>query len=681
MLLVLDNCEQVVDTVASVVEELLGRTSELRVLTTSREALGIGGERLWPLAGLPREEATALFEARAPATAGDPALASLCVELDGLPLAIELAAARTNVLSPAEIVARLGDRFSVLNAGTRTAVPRHQTLRALVDWSYELLFDDERRALAALSVFRNRFTMDDAEAVCSAVGLERGDVVDLVGRLVAKSLVTADRRALGLLVTIRDYAAERLDSLGLVAAAQRAHALHIAGVAAALGPSLLRGDQLAAIDVLASRDDDLNAALDWCEAAGEHDAATSLGAALGWYWYVRGSWWAARRRLEAVLAHPSRDAAARCIALGWLGHFALVTDADVDAAFAAARDQHACGRAADDEVLQARANVQLCRVHLMAGDTPASAGPLEEATRLLAGRDEPFWVGLCHYFASVAAFSEGRVDEVEQLIAEAVVCFRRSGERWSLFNALLHGGTVLELRGRLDEAATWFGEALVHVGVLRFRSAEARARVRLASVSEALGDIDRAAELCRQCIEIAGEFGDGTLLNTTRVVLARVARARGQLDEADALTEAVLRSPEIRHHELNMVATNERGAVLAAAGRCDEALSLHREALRRSASSADLRFAATALEGVAGCLVDTEARRATMLVGAAESVRGRPVPGIGADRAHLDRVLARARAALGDARYDATLQAGRGLTADAAIDMALQGETTVIVAT
>ena len=116
------------------------------------------------------------------------------------------------MLSPAQIVARLGDRFSLLSDGGRTAVPRHQTLRALVDWSYELLFDDEQRALAALSVFRNRFSMDDAEAVCTAVGLERGDVVDVVGRLVAKSLVTADRGSLALLVTIRDYAAERLDA-------------------------------------------------------------------------------------------------------------------------------------------------------------------------------------------------------------------------------------------------------------------------------------------------------------------------------------------------------------------------------------------------------------------------------------------------------------------------------------
>ena len=183
---------------------------------------------MWGLDGLPAADAAALFEERAPSTTGDSAVAALCADLDGLPLAIELAAARTNVLSPADIAARLGNRFSVLTDGERTAAPRHQTLRALVDWSYELLFDDERRALAAVSVFRGQFSIADAEAVCLAVGLERDDVVGVIGRLAAKSLVIADRGSLRLLVTIRDYGAERLDELGAEQEVRRAHAAHLA---------------------------------------------------------------------------------------------------------------------------------------------------------------------------------------------------------------------------------------------------------------------------------------------------------------------------------------------------------------------------------------------------------------------------------------------------------------------
>ncbi len=479
-----------------------------------------------------------------------------------------------------------------------------------------------------------------------------------------------------MLVTIRDYGAERLEAFGLVPEARGAHARRLVEVAGALGPSLLGSDQRAALDVLAARDDDLTAALDWCEAVGDHAAAVALTAALGWYWYVRGAWWTARRRLESALAEPSGDPVTRGVSLGWLGHFALVTDADVDVALDAAREQHACGREAGDDVLQARADVQLMRVHVMAGDMPAVAEPLAEATRLLAGRDEPFWVGWCHFFASLSAFSAGRVEESESLIAEAVASFRRSGERWSLSNGLLQGGIVHELRGRLHEAATWYGESLVHAGALRFRSAEARARVRLASVSEALGDPDTAAEVCAQCMDLARELADGTLLNTTRVVLARIARARGEIGEADALTEAVLHAPEMRQRDLRMSGINERGFVLAVAGRRNDALAQHRDALRLSTSSADVRFVATALEGVAGCLTDTDAARSAMLLGAAETVRGAPVPGTGADRAYLDGTTARARAALGDRLYDEALETGRALTVHEATDLALRDERT-----
>ena len=231
--------------------------------------------------------------------------------------------------------------------------------------------------------------------------------------------------------------------------------------------------------------------------------AVSITAALGWYWYLRGSWKTARRRLESALASPTDDLVARGRSFGWLAHFALVIDADVEAALVAAREQRSCGVAAGDEVLQAQADVHLIRSHYMAGAVPEVAEPLEEASRLLSGRDEPFWIGMCHYFASLVALSGGRLEEAEPLIAEAIACFKRSGERWSMYNALQHGGMVLEQAGRLDEAATWFGEALVHAGALRLRVPEGHVRLRLAWVSEALGDADGAAEVCEQCLELA----------------------------------------------------------------------------------------------------------------------------------------------------------------------------------
>jgi hypothetical protein len=193
----------------------------------------------------------------------------------------------------------------------------------------------------------------------------------------------------------------------------------------------------------------------------------------------------------------------------------------------------------------------------------------------------------------------------------------------------------------------------------------------LAGVSEALGDTDTAARVCAQCIDLASELDDGPLLNTTRVVLARVARAHGDVAEADVLSKAVLDAPEARNRDLLMVATNERGFVLAVSGHRDAGLALHREALRLSNPRADVRFVASAVEGVAGYVSDIDVARSAMLLGAAEAVRGAPAPGIGADRAFVDETSARARAAPGAARYNSAVAAGRRVSVDEAIALAL----------
>ena len=306
----------------------------------------------------------------------------------------------------------------------------------------------------------------------------------------------------------------------------------------------------------------------------------ALTAALGWYWYVRGTWRAARRRLESVLAHPSGDPVARGVSLGWLAHFALVIDADLDAALAAAREQpradggtatRCCRRAPTCSSSACTSWPATCRPPRAAGGGDAAA---RRPGRAVLDRDVPLLrVG--------RALSAGRIEEAEPLIAEAVACFRRSGERWSLLNALLHGGTVLELAAGSTR---------------RRRGSVSRSSTRRAPVPERRGARPGAAgqrvrgarrrrhgrRVCAQCIDLARELDDGTLLNATRVVLARVARARGELDEADALTEAC--SARRRSATAtSRVAANERGFALALAGRRDEALALHREVLPLSA--------------------------------------------------------------------------------------------------
>ena len=222
VLLVVDNCEHVIDEAASVVERLLRAGAGVRVLATSREGLGVGGEVRWtvpPLAagrGVGPVPASGPRQAAAPTRRDDAALVErICDRLDGLPLAVELAAARTRSLSLADIVDRLDDRFRLLTTGGRTAEPRQQTLRRVVDWSYDLLFADEQRVFRRLSVFAGGFDLAAAEAVCAGDDVAVGDVVDILGHLVDKSLVSVIDRDDGtryrLLQTLVDYGRERLD--------------------------------------------------------------------------------------------------------------------------------------------------------------------------------------------------------------------------------------------------------------------------------------------------------------------------------------------------------------------------------------------------------------------------------------------------------------------------------------
>jgi predicted ATPase/class 3 adenylate cyclase len=297
ILLVLDNCEHLLTPVASLVDDVIRNAADVRVLATSREGLGVAGEHLWAVASLelpdPREEAAAvmavdavrLFLERArEATAtfqfsdeNATDIAELCRRLDGIPLAIELAAARVPALTPAEIRSHLDHRFKLLTGGRRSAVPRHQTLRSAVEWSYQLLDPEERRVLERLSVFAGDFDLSAAQAVASSGSTDPFDVLDILVRLVAKSLVVADPKGgvtrYGLLETIREYAWEQLGEHGDIDEVARCHARFFAEFARAAGAGLRGTDEAEWRERVESELYNLRSALSWAISTGESDLA------------------------------------------------------------------------------------------------------------------------------------------------------------------------------------------------------------------------------------------------------------------------------------------------------------------------------------------------------------------------------------------------------------------------
>jgi predicted ATPase/DNA-binding SARP family transcriptional activator len=327
-LLILDNCEHLIDACASLAHTLLRACPELCIIGTSREALGVAGEVAWlvpplslPAAGEPleRSEAVQLFVARARAVAPrftlDATTASavehICRRLDGLPLALELAAARLRALPAERLAERLDDQFRVLVSGSRTALPRHQTLRAAIDWSYALLSEPERWLLDHLAVFSGSFTLEAAEAICVSGEIHEDDVLDLIASLVEKSLLVlldvGDEARYRLLESVRQYAAERLAVRGDEEVHRDMHAAYFARVAAAADP-LLTGPRRRELTQRLLHDlDNLRAAIEW---SAERDPLLSLRiiGKLNSFWYSAGLWTEGRERAAAAVAHPATAA-------------------------------------------------------------------------------------------------------------------------------------------------------------------------------------------------------------------------------------------------------------------------------------------------------------------------------------------------------------------------------------
>ena len=335
LLLILDNCEHLVAECARLVSSLLRGAPRLRVLATSREALTVPGEVVWPVPTLPMSTAMQLFEERARALApafrvddsNRAAVSEVCRRLDGLPLAIELAAARISALSPAEIASRLDDCFRLLGGTRRAALPHQQTLRATIDWSYALLPAAERFLLDRLSVFAGGCTLAAAEAVCADDDLPAADVLAHLCALVDRSLVVSDSSGADtryrLLETVRQYGAEQLESAGNADAVRRRHAKHfvLAAEASAAERFGSKRDWIAAR--LQPDIDNKRAALRW---SAEHatDLFVRLAFGLGWMYFATGLWWEGREWLERALAMPlgQRRDAGRAQALSDLAYLA-----------------------------------------------------------------------------------------------------------------------------------------------------------------------------------------------------------------------------------------------------------------------------------------------------------------------------------------------------------------------
>ena len=700
LLIVLDNCEHLIDACARVTQAVLGSCPGVRILATSREPLTTAGERVYPVAPLRVPPpavglgdamdipAVHLFADRAAAAVFGfrltdenlPAVAEICRRLDGLPLAIELACARLRTLPAAELAGRLDDRFRLLTGGSRAALPRHQTLLAVVGWSWDLLTSAERTLARRLAVFAGGATPEAAEAVCAGGNLRAADVVGLLGALADKSFIEL-RQAPGaparyrMLDTIRTFADAALDEAGESRRFRRAHAGYFLARAEAAEPALRTSSQLTHLAWLRSERENLRAALRYAIGAADAGTAVRLVAALGWYWTMNGSHAEAAGWLREALALPGADDAgcvprqvlATAYAHDAMSHFAIQ---DLE------RGGRSVARVADlaDDAAHpvVTAVVALLRQQ--------ESGWAEPATDLV-GHPDPWLSASGHLCRGFAAETRGDAPAAATHFAAARDAFAAVGDGWGLSSAVRHLGSGLGLGGdhaaaiaALDQVIA-FAEAIGSDDDAAWARAErGMVRLRAGDLAGARADLDVAA---------AGHaVRSAMVLAFTDAALGEVSRHSGDLDQARSLLTAARR----RLDETAGVPARVRlqpltglSRVAVSRGQLAEAREVLAEAFRLALAAEpplvqDRPSIATVTEALADlALADQRPADAARLLGYAAAIRGAPDLG----NPDVRRAGAAARAVL-DGEYERLhVPAGR-LGPDAAVIevTALAGELT-----
>jgi predicted ATPase/DNA-binding XRE family transcriptional regulator len=591
VLLVLDNCEHLVAACADLAEALLRACPNLTVLATSREPLDVAGETIWPvpplgiedprdapLAALARADAVRLFVDRARAVRPDftltvetaPMIARICRRLDGLPLAIELAAARVNVLAPKQIAARLDDRFRLLTGGHRAAPRHHQTLRGLFDWSYDLLSPSERALFRRLSVFSGGWTIEAAEAVCAGSGVDPSDVLDVLASLVTKSLVLAQEEPDGavryrLLETLREYGAERLDRSER-AAVEETHSRYFTALVEDGFDRLWSADTVAWCDWLESEHDNLRAVLTRGRALAESGApaegqallAARTAAGLMWFWYFRNYWHEGRSWLGSLARLTDLPPNLHGRLLGWHSSLAFYQGETGTAESLGRRALTIAERSGERalaavitaiQAVHAAWSGKLDEAGELAGRALAAITALNPAafeTAHLPTRD--WMIGFVQYARAQRALFVGDVDEADEATRLALETMRLLGQPFGTTAALSLRGSLLTRRGDLRGARVRLEEALELAHHAAPGQVQADILGRLAKVAQLGGDDAEARRLFARSLALRRELGHKLGVAQDLVGLAAVELASRSQVAATLLaaSDALLATIDVR---------------------------------------------------------------------------------------------------------------------------------------
>lgn len=747
LMLILDNCEHLLEASAQLTATLLQACPNICILVTSRESLEIPGEvpfrvpslstpdvhHIPTMEKLTEFESVRLFIERAEVIQPDFALtdvnalhiAQICRRLDGIPLAIELAVARVKMMHVEQVAERLDDRFRLLTGGSRNALPRHQTLRALIDWSYDLLSEAERTLLRRLSVFAGGWTLDAAEAVCAADDLSPYDVLELLTQLVNKSLVIPDREyepevRYRLLETIRQYARERLVEASGGDKVRKQHLEYYLDLSEQAETYLRGPEQVTWLDRLEKEVDNIRAALEW---ALETNVSASLRIAgsLLWFWHIRGRKSEGIEWLERGLAKDGEAASSEALirgkALNAAGsllvmHGSPERGCEYSNESLALHEQlgaagrkgaaHALwnlsqGAAQHEDFTQAKAlSDRSYALYQELGDKFGMAQNLDNQGSYplvksdyarakeiweqdlalrheLGDQDGAAWILSC---LGELAFWSGDHERAKTLYMESQNAFCEVGNKWAASMALSGRGSVALAQGDFEQAAQLYEEALAFGQDMGDQNAIAGRRYDLARVAWSRGDYDLAGELYAETLVfVRDQLKNKGAMAATLFELGEVAWAKGDLDQAaKRYEEAMAKGREINGQFTIASALNGLGKVARTRGDYATAHTLQQEALQILQKVGTQWGVAYALELVAALVITHEKMEfAARLFGTTESFYKQfrflmsPL-----ERDHHEFNVRAVQAALGEDAFSAAWTAGKAMTMDEAIELALQ---------
>jgi non-specific serine/threonine protein kinase len=662
LLLVLDNCEHLVGTCADLATALLRTCPDLHLLATSREGLGVAGEALYRVPSLavpdPRHlppvemlatcEAVQLFVARAHTRGAGfsltaqnaAAVAQICARLDGIPLAIELAAARVSALPVETIAARLAECFRLLTGGPRTVLPRQQTLRAALDWSHDLLSQPEQVLLRRLAVFAGGWTLEAAEQICAGEEVERWDVLDLLSTVVNKSLVllevASDSPRYRLLETVRQYARERLAVAGEAVQVGDQHLAWCLALAEQAEEALAGPEQDVWLVRLEVEHDNLRAALTWVRDRGVWEAGVQLAGALWRFWQTRSYLSEGRGWLEEVLAKSGTSvmpAALRAHALYGTGNLAR-----------------------------------------MQGDFARAVVLLEESLAIYRDLGDKGRIAQSLDLLGFVASNQGDYARAVALHEESLALDRELGDKSGIASSLNGLGIVASNQGDYARAVALHEESLAISRYLGDKDTIAKTLAFLGNVAYSQGDRARASALYGESLAISRKEGDKVGTAWALSGLGEVAYSQGDYAQAGALHEeslAIFRELGVKW--FIACSLRDLGLVASRQGDYARAVALYVEGLAISREEGDKVGTAFALDGVALLAgAQSQSRRAAQLWGAADAMHqaiGAPRDAI--EQAEYDLAIGAVRAVLGEEAFAAAWTEGRAMSLDEVISLAL----------